>query len=181
MAPVGVYRALGVRVAVGLITVCAAVLIDLGPSPMSGASAPAPCAPAQISLHHGTPNGAAGTTYIPLVFTNRGSSCVLWGVPTIQPVRPRTRRPLGPIAHNLSIGEMPARHVLARGESVSAAMGVTDTANFPVALCAPSRAGGVVVSLGDFVHSRFVRVSISVCARRSSVTTRLLVPGTSGA
>lgn len=174
-----VTRTLGIRVVVGLVAVCATVL--LVPAPRAQASTPAPCAPAQIFLHHGAPNGAAGTTYIPLVFTNRGASCALWGVPAIQPVRARTRRALGPAAQNLSIGEMPARHVLARGQSVSIAMGVANTANFPAARCAPQHAGGVVVSLGDFVHSRFVRLSISVCTRTSSVTTRLLVPGTTGA
>jgi len=158
----------------------AALVVTLAGASSTRASTPASCTPSQLTVHLGAPRGTAGTLYSAVIFTNRGASCALWGVPTIQPVTARTRRALGPSARNLSIGMMPARHVIARGQSVSAAMGVVDTNNYPARLCAARSAGGVVVSLGDFVHSRFVRRPLTVCTRRSSVTTRLLVSGTTG-
>ena len=53
------------------------------------ASAPS-CVSAQMVVTHGQAQGTARTTYIPLVFTNKGRACAIWGVPAVNPSRERT-------------------------------------------------------------------------------------------
>lgn len=138
------------------------------------------CAPAQMSVSLGRANGAAGTIYYPIVMTNHGGACAIWGVPAIQPLGV-TRRPLGPSARNASIGEMPARHVLAHGQSVSVGFGVSETGNYSRTACMPKLAHGVRVSLSPFVKPTYLALVISVCTRESSTSTRLLASGKTGA
>ncbi len=151
------------------------------PSLSASASAVAgSCVPAQMSLSLGRPSGAAGTIYYPIVMTNRARQCAIWGVPAIQPVD-ATRRALGPSARNTSMGEMPVRHVLAHGQSVSVGFGVSETGNYSRATCQPRVAHGVIVSLAPFVRPTYLALVISVCTREASTTTRLLAPGVTGA
>jgi hypothetical protein len=138
------------------------------------------CASSRIALRAGTAQGTAGTTYIPLIFTNMGPSCALWGVPVVQPVAGASRHHLGPQARNDSVGEMAVRHVVAKGHSVSVAFGVVETGNFTASTCVARNAAGVIVSLGRFVHATFVQLPITVCTMRASTTTRLIVPGING-
>jgi hypothetical protein len=138
------------------------------------------CAPTQIKVTHGAANGTAGTIYYPIIFTNTGATCAIFGVPAIQPVAGSTHHAVGPLARSLSMGEMPARHVIAKGQSVSVSFGVTEAGNYTPATCVMRPASGVVVTLGTFVTSRYVHLSITVCTKRSSVTTRLISAGSHG-
>jgi len=138
------------------------------------------CLPTQIIVTHGAANGAAGTIYYPIVFTNKGAACAIFGVPAIQPVAGSAHRAVGPLARSLSMGEMPARHVIAKGQSVSVTFGVTEAGNYPPSTCASRRANGVEVTLGTFVMSRYVQLPISVCTKRTSITTRLITAGVTG-
>ncbi|MHB1209168.1 MAG: DUF4232 domain-containing protein [Acidimicrobiales bacterium] len=144
-----------------------------------GAAAVASCTPAHMRASLGTSEGAAGTIYVALVFTNTGQACAVWGVPSVQPVL-KSRRHVGPAARNQSIGEMPARHVVTNGHSVSVAYGLTQTANYPASACVARAVNGVVVSLGTFVKPTYLRLPISVCTKRASTSTRLIVAGTTG-
>ena len=150
----------------------------------TGAVATSPdCVSPQLHLSLGTSQGAAGTIYVPLVITNTSRTCQIWGVPAIQPVvRTSTQRfaPVGPRARNTSIGQMPLRHVLAKGKSVSDAIGVTETGNYTPSTCRARHATGVLVSLGGFVNRAYVPLQMSVCTRLASTTTRLLVLGRTG-
>ncbi len=148
-------------------------------SGLAGAQTVPSCQTRQIAVSLGRSSGAAGTIYHPIVFTNRGATCAMWGVPAVQPVGAR-RQPVGPPARNASMGEMPLRHVLAHAQSLSVGVGVAETGNWPPALCRARRAIGVVVSLAPFVGAHFVPMSISVCTRLASVSTRLLSPGRAG-
>ncbi|HQT99217.1 MAG TPA: DUF4232 domain-containing protein [Acidimicrobiales bacterium] len=137
------------------------------------------CKSIQLTLNRGQRHVVAGATYTALVITNVGTTCAIWGVPAIQPVN-AARRPIGPFARNLSMGEMPLRHVLARGGSVSVSFGVTKTTSVPSSTCHAARAAGVVVTLGPFFTRRFLAMPLSVCTASASTTTRLLAPGTKG-
>ena len=141
----------------------------------------ADCTPAQLRLSVGRANGAAGTIYYPIIFTNRGAACWIWGVPGVQAVVGTTHHPQGPPAKNENIGEMPARHELRHGAAVSAAFGVAESGNFPVATCRPRNASGVRVTLAPFIHPTYLALRISVCTRRTSTYTQLLVAGRTGA
>ena len=161
------------------------VLLVAGATPLalssaaSASSATPSCSPSQLSVTLGRAQGTAGTTYYPIVFTNRAGACAIWGVPAIQPVGPG-RRALGPLARSTSMGMMPLRHVIKYGESVSVAFGVVEAANFPAASCAPRHAIGVSVSLAPFVPATYRPLSITVCTLKASTTTRLLAPGARG-
>lgn len=161
-------------------------LTTLGLSGPSGATttaraAGANCRPAQLRVSIGRPNGAAGTIYYPIVFTNRGGACWLWGVPSVQPVVGAGHHPLGPPAANASIGEMPARHQLLHGGAVSDGFGVAETGNYPPARCRARNASGVLVSLSPFVRPTYLALRISVCTRLASTHIQLLVAGRTGA
>jgi len=149
-----------------------------------GASVLAPnCVSAQLRVSIATPQGAAGTIYFPVVITNTGRACQIWGVPVIQPVvatKARRLTPIGPRARNASIGQMPVRHVVAKGKSLRDAVGVTETGNYTPSTCRARNATGIVVSLGGFLSSAYVPLKISVCSRLASTTTRLIAPGTTG-
>ena len=152
----------------------------LGASSAVSATTTPNCLAAQLHLTKGQPQGTAGTTYVPLVITNTGAACAIWGVTAVQPVTGATHAAVGPPARNTAMGEMPMRHVLAKGKSVSDAFGVVDTGNFPTSSCVARRASGVEVSLGSFFAKRYLAMPISVCTKRASTTTRLLSPGTQG-
>ena len=138
------------------------------------------CVPSQITVTHGSANGAAGTVHYPIVFTNTGATCAIFGVPAVQPVAGSAHHVVGPLARSLSMGEMPVRHVIAKGQSVSVAFGVTEAGNFTPSTCVMRSANGVVVTLGTFVSSRYVHLPIVVCTKRTSITTRLITAGVTG-
>jgi len=129
---------------------------------------------------HGAAQGTAGTIYYPIVFTNTGATCAIFGVPAVQPVVGSMHHAVGPLARSLSMGEMPVRHVIAKGQSVSVAFGVVETGNYTPSTCVARSANGVVITLGDFVHSRYVHLAIIVCTKRTSITTRLITAGVTG-
>ena len=139
------------------------------------------CQPAQLRVSIGRADGAAGTIYHPIVFTDLGGDCWIWGVPRVQPVVGRAHHPLGPTAANASIGQLPARHLLRRGAAVSDGFGVAETGNYPLSRCRARNASGVVVSLEPFVRPTYLALRISVCTLRASTHTQLLVAGRTGA
>ena len=151
---------------------------------MASAATVKNCVPAHLKVTLGASQGAAGTIYYPLVFTNTSTaSCAIWGVPAVQPVvggASHSRVHVGPAAHNNSMGEMPVRHVVAAGQSVSAGFGVTESGNYSKSTCGPKMAGAIVVSMGTFVAHAYVPLKISVCSKISSTSTKLIVAGKSG-
>ncbi|HEY5265271.1 MAG TPA: DUF4232 domain-containing protein [Acidimicrobiales bacterium] len=151
----------------------------LSATPASAATAKA-CKPTHIKVSHGHSDGTAGTIYYPIVFTNTGATCTLFGIPELQPVTDSTKKTVGPISRNLSVGEMAAMHTLAKGQSVSDAFGVVETGNYTASTCVARKAQGVLVTLGSFVISRYVVLPITVCTKRASTTTRLVAPGVTG-
>jgi hypothetical protein len=154
--------------------------LGMGAAPASGLTAKS-CVSRNLRITLGTAQGTAGTIYYPIVFTNLGPfACSIFGVPAIQPVSGVHHRPVGPPARSLSMGEMPALHTLAKGQSVSVAFGVVETGNYAPSTCVAKAASGVQVSIGSFVHSRYVRLPINVCTARASTTTKLLAPVSPG-
>jgi hypothetical protein len=142
------------------------------------------CIPTHLKVSLGVAQGTAGTIYYPILFTNTGSTCALWGVALVQPIvggTSHSRVKVGPPARNVSIGEMPARQVVRTGHAVSDAYGVSESGNYTKSACLPRDAGAITVSLGNFIHPTYIVLKISVCTKLASTTTRLIVPGTTGA
>ena len=147
---------------------------------VASAGAVPTCRTTQLRVSLGRPNGAAGTTYYPIVFTDTRGRCALWGVPRVQPVG-SGRRPVGPPARNESVGRMAVRHVVARGQSVSAPLGVADTGNYPPSRCAARAVLGVGITLAGFVPWTYRSLRTTVCTRLASTNVQLLVAGSTGA
>lgn len=141
------------------------------------------CLPAHIKLSVGVVQGAAGTIFYPVIFTNTGATCTIWGVPSVRPGNLAASGKLtyiGPLARNTSMGEMPVLHTLKKGQSVSVDIGVLETGNYTASTCVAKKAGGLYVTLGDFAHG-FVSIShLSVCSRATNISTRLVAPGRNG-
>jgi hypothetical protein len=160
------------------------LVIASGLATSASASTVKNCTPGHLKTSIGTPEGTAGTIYYPIVFTNEGPACAIWGVPAVQTVRggaAHSHLKVGPLARNNSIGEMPVRHVIATGHEVSAGLGVGETGNYTPSTCGPKNAGAIVVSLGSFVPHSYLTLKISVCTKLASVSTRLIVAGATGA
>jgi len=160
------------------------LLLTSGASLTSAAAATvSSCAPAHLRVSLGVAQGAAGTIYHPVVFTNTGPTCSVFGVASIQPVvggPSHNLAAVGPAARNASMGEMPVIHVVKKGQSVSDAFAVVETGNYTASTCKPRTAGAIEVFLGNFVRRTYVNLTISVCTARASTSTRLLAPGTTG-
>ena len=138
------------------------------------------CTAGQIHVSLGRFQGTAEATVVPLIFTNTGSTCTIYGVPAVQPVADAVRlRPVGPPAHNDSMAMYPALHQLRKGQSVSALLRFTETGNYSVGTCKPAAIGGLVVSLLNVSH-HYVRFPQTVCTALPSVATRLIGSGTQG-
>ena len=164
---------------VGAVLAVSAGIVLPGVGALASAKTVPSCTPSQIAVSKGAAQGTAGTTYYPIIFTNTGGTCRLFGVPVIQPVTGPMHTPVGPAARNMSMGQMPAIHTIAKGQSVSVGFGVTDTGNYPPS-CKARNAQGVTVLLGSFVKKTYVKMSISVCTAHSSTTTKLIAPGKNG-
>jgi len=173
-----------IRSTIAIVALLASAVVAGGTTLVSttvaSAAAVKPCVASQIKVTHGPSDGTAGTVYFPIIFTNTGATCTIFGVPAIQSVSGATHRKVGPSAKSVSIGLNEAQHSVTKGHSVSSAFGVVDTGNFPPSTCVAAKASGILVSLGNFVHSTYVALAITVCTKRASTTTRLITAGVSG-
>ena len=146
---------------------------------------PPACKSSSLRVTVGAANGAAGTIYHSLVFTNVGTTaCAVSGIPSVQP----TTGALAGVAHIL-VGP-PSRHEnlsasgygdpvrLTPQTSASANYGVAETGNWSVVTCGPKAVQSLSVSLagGNF----FVPLAASVCTKLASTVVSGLVPGTTG-
>ncbi len=138
------------------------------------------CVSNNVTVHLGPWQGAAGTSYRPVIFTVKSGTCTFTGVPAVQPLGGPHHHAVGPAAANQSMGMMPALHTVSAGHSVSASIGFTDTLNYPTARCHPAAVNAIAVTLPSLGSTQYLVLSSSVCTALSSVSTRLIVPGTGG-
>lgn len=107
-----------------------------GPAPTgTGSPGPGACPTGALHLSIGTGNGAAGSVYYPLVFTNAsGSPCTLFGFPGVSFVTGIGGSRIGHAATRKS--DAPRQTVtLAPGGVAHATLQVVQALNFPPAKC----------------------------------------------
>src|SRR5580692_3151206 len=94
---------------------------------------PAACTTSGLSVKLGAANGAAGSSFIPILFTNTtGSSCSLLGYPGVSFVTGQGGSQIGSAASR--VATQPANNiVLAAGGVANASLRVVDAENFPSA------------------------------------------------
>jgi len=91
-----------------------------------GSAGPLPCVTTDLRLTVGAANGAAGTIYYPLDFTNTsGSACTIYGYPGVAFVRSPHGSQVGAPAGRASI-TAPALVTLASGATAHATLAVSD-------------------------------------------------------
>jgi hypothetical protein len=96
------------------------------PTPPQPASGPPQCRLSNLRLSVGTANGAAGTIYYPLDFTNTSSSaCAIYGYPGVAFVTSPHGSQIGAPAGRAS-ATAPALVILAPGAAAHATLAVSD-------------------------------------------------------
>ncbi len=179
-------KSLNLRIAAAsVVAAMGATTISLaasGSSLPAKSSAPASCLNAQISVSTGVSKMSFGPelmrTTTPIIFTNHGSPCYLWGVPVLRAVNGKKHVAVAPFAQNLSMGEMAARHLLATNKSVSTIF--TDSIYTSLANCHVVDADGLIVGLPGFVSTTYKKLPMTVCSGMRATSTRLIAPGKAG-
>ena len=142
------------------------------------------CTTSQIQVRLDTRSAgvAAGSSYIPLDFTNVGSaSCTLAGFPQVSVAASSTGRQLGGVG-TLDRSAPAQLMVLSAGQSAHIWLRFLDVTNIPAAQCHPVAAAGLRVSLPGQEQGTFIAHSMTTCARSVAGTDVLTVepfrPGT---
>lgn len=146
------------------------------PSPSSSGSAtptgPAECTTADLKVARGQSNGAAGTIYYNIDFTNTSSSsCFLQGYPGVSLVSAGdgSGSQIGADAKRTAV--TPSRQiVLAPGQTANAALGVAEAGNFPASSCKPVTAHWLKVFPPDQTVADYVPFTTMTCASTSTAT-----------
>jgi hypothetical protein len=96
-----------------------------------------PCATSALRVGIGQANGAAGSIYYPLVFTNvSGTDCTMFGYPGVSFVSAISGRQLGGAAvRNPTFAPQPV--TLSPGATAHASLQVVVAQNYPAAICHP--------------------------------------------
>ena len=103
---------------------------------------PAACTTANLTVSLGSGNGAAGSSYYPVHFVNKGSaSCTMTGFPGISFVAPGNGNQVGKAATRSSAAT-PAV-TLAPGGEATATVQIAQTGNFGASDCVPTAVSGL--------------------------------------
>jgi Protein of unknown function (DUF4232) len=132
---------------------------------------PPACRVEVLNVHLGPSDGAAGTIYYPIIFTNTGPlRCTLTGYPGVSSVDAQGRQ-IGAPADR--VPPIPQRMVvLAPGGSASAVYGQAQALNYPRTKCRPVTARALRVYPPNETRSRIIALRHLACSlkvRYSSV------------
>jgi Protein of unknown function (DUF4232) len=141
------------------------------PAPAAAASSgPSQCTTADLRLTVGASNGAAGTVYYPLDFTNTSSStCTMYGYPRVAFVNPAGGSQVGAAAGRAS-STAPALVTLAPGATAHATLAVSDVLIGDNCLSYQVQVSWVQVYPPDQYSALFAPLSRQGCADPSLVT-----------
>jgi hypothetical protein len=157
-----------------------------GTSSASGSSGggAAPCTTSSLQVDVGQGNGAAGSTIVPLEFSNTGGiSCTLLGYPGVSFVTGVNGSQIG-----ASAGEDPAtprqQITIAPGSSAHALLQVVVAQNFPAATCKLVTAHWLKVYPPGQTHPLYLDYTAATCSNPSKAVRTLMVqtvqPGAGG-
>lgn len=135
------------------------------PSPSGGSSSGPPgCATSDLHLGLGPKNGAAGSVFVPVQFTNQsGASCTLFGFPGVSFVTAVGGKQIGASANEEKT--TPRRLVtLAPGATAHALLQVVVAQNFPPAKCKLVTAHWLKVYPPGETHAAYLRYTAATCS-----------------
>jgi Domain of unknown function (DUF4232) len=154
------------------------------PAPATSSAAPDgahPCASRNLAVHTGNREGAAGSTYIPIVFTNNSTAiCTLYGYPGVSLAGGTPVRQIG-----VAADENPAtpRQVvtLKPGASASALLRIVAAQNYPPARCHLVQATYLQVYPPNETTPIYAMYSAAACSKPVHLlTVDVVKPGTGG-
>lgn len=154
---------------------------DTKPPANQASSAEAACAPTDIRvrLDARSIGVAAGTSYVPLDFTNiSAAACRLAGFPSVTVAAGQNGKQIGPAATSYagSPGSGTGGNVVLSADGTAHAwLHIADAANLPASQCRPVRAAGLDVALPGETQATFVRYAVTTCAGRVTGTDILTV------
>jgi len=148
----------------------------------SGSTAASVCSTSGLSLRLGAAGHAAGSAYIPIVFTNTsGSSCTLTGYPGVSFVAPGSGHQVGKAASR-NTQHLGSTVTLASGGSASALIQIANTDNFTDG-CGATAASGLRVYPPDNKAAAYVAFTQNeqVCSDDvGQLSVESVVAGTAG-
>ena len=154
------------------------------PTPAPTPPGPPPCATSALraSVPTGQGNGAAGSSYYPIVFTNvSGASCTLYGYPGVSFVTGVGGSQIGiPATENPTF---PRKLItLAPGQAGHAELQVVNAANYPPADCGMVTAHWLKVYPPNQTAPLYASFTAQACTKpRAVLTVQTVQPGASGA
>jgi Protein of unknown function (DUF4232) len=140
------------------------------------------CKQSTLKVHLGLTQGAAGTMYTPIIFTNIGpTTCSIFGVPGVQPgnLVASGFHPVGPPSQNMSIGMLGSLHKIKHGQSVSSAFGAGETGNYTAGQCVAANTNALRIVFASYWRG-VLRMKNSVCTKLASTHVQLIVIGVNG-
>ncbi len=140
------------------------------------------CTSTSLRVGIGQSEGAAGTIYYPLVFTNVGSvACTISGIPRVQPSTAGAHLRVGPTAslRDFSASGYGQSIRLAPHAQASAAYGVAQSANYTPSQCVPANFAGVTVLVGG-IGQWWTPLKSSTCTKLVSTFVSGVLPTTNG-
>jgi hypothetical protein len=135
-------------------------------------AAPAQCTTADLRVHVGSSQGAAGTIYYFIDFTNvSGSTCVVQGYPGVSLVS-RGSTAGSQIGADAKRGSTAAVKLitLAQGQTGHAMLGIAEAGVFPPSSCHPVTAHWLKVFPPDQTVAAYVSFTTQTCASTSQPT-----------
>jgi len=125
-----------------------------------------PASALHATVHAMAGGAAAGTTYVPVTFTNvSGSTCVLYGFPGVSWVTGQGGSQLGDAASRQAT-DSPVTVTLATGGTAHAWLGVADAGNFPPAQCHQVTAHWLKIYPPDQYSALYAGFTAQVCSAR---------------
>lgn len=143
-------------------TTAAATASHTATRPTGGAATPR-CTSAELTVTVGPGEGAAGSVYRPLLFTNAGNrTCELTGFPGVSYVAGDDGHQVGPAA--AESGPRGGAVAMAPGKASAAQLQLVQVANFDPAVCRPTPVRGLRVYPPGETASVFVPMDGTGCA-----------------
>lgn len=144
------------------------------------------CTVSMLGVTFGPASGAAGTTYLPLRFTNVSATpCVISGTPTVQPLSGAQQSSphvaIGPAARQIDLSSQgfgnPVR--LAPRDVASSPYGVVEAHNYTPSQCGIKTVQSIRVGLAR-VGTWWLPAAFSVCTKLASTTISGVIAGADG-
>jgi len=155
--------------ALAILAAAALVTAPAGSAASHGRSASVPACPAGtlVAWIDTNGNGAAGTIFFKLQFTNlSGHRCTVRGYPGVSAANPSGRA----IAPGAGRSGTPAHTVtLNNGATATANLGIVEAGNFSPRFCGPATAAGLRVFAPGATLAKFVPFPFAACTRHTNL------------